>query len=124
MMFVLADGAMHAHMSEMPVGTYKKGHRHGADFHVMCVTGHSYSLLWYDNDEITRVDWSHGTVFAPPDMMFHQHFNASDEEDLVSLVMKAKPLFLFMHMLFQKVAKYPPKEPVPGWEHWEPPKDL
>ena len=78
MMFVLADGAMHAHMSEMPVGTYKKGHRHGADFHVSCVTGHGYSLLWYDGeDDFTRVDWKHGTVFAPPDMMFHQHFNAA-----------------------------------------------
>ncbi len=77
-MFVLADGAMHAHMSEMPVGTYKKGHRHGADFHVMCATGYGYSLLWYEGDEdFTRVDWSHGTVFAPPDMMFHQHFNAA-----------------------------------------------
>jgi uncharacterized RmlC-like cupin family protein len=76
-MFVLADGAMHAHMSEMPVGTYKKGHRHGADFHVMCATGHGYSLLWYKDAEFTRVDWKHGTVFAPPDMMFHQHFNSS-----------------------------------------------
>ncbi len=77
-MFVLADGAMHAHMSEMPVGTYKKGHRHGADFHVMCATGHGYSLLWYEGQgDFTRVDWTHGTVFAPPDMMFHQHFNAA-----------------------------------------------
>jgi quercetin dioxygenase-like cupin family protein len=77
-MFVLADGTMHAHMSEMPVGTYKKGHRHGADFHVMCVTGQGYSILWYDDDkEFTKVPWEHGTVFAPPDMMFHQHFNTS-----------------------------------------------
>ncbi|MCH7485672.1 MAG: cupin domain-containing protein, partial [Proteobacteria bacterium] len=39
MMFVLADGTMHAHSSEMPVGTYKKAHRHGADFHVSCIHG-------------------------------------------------------------------------------------
>jgi hypothetical protein len=69
---------MHAHSSEMPVGTYKKGHRHGADFHVYAVTGHGYSLLWYDGDEdFVRIDWEHGVVFAPPDMMFHQHFNTA-----------------------------------------------
>jgi mannose-6-phosphate isomerase-like protein (cupin superfamily) len=80
MMFVLADGTMHAHISEMPVGTYKKGHRHGADFHVYAVTGHGYSLLWYDGDtDFHRVDWRHGVVYAPPDRMFHQHFNTSPD---------------------------------------------
>ena len=80
MKFILADGTMHTHSSEMPVGTYKKGHRHGADFHVFCVKGTGYSLLWYDmDDKIERVDWEHGVVFAPPDGMFHQHFNTSNE---------------------------------------------
>lgn len=79
-MFVLADGTMHAHVSEMPVGTYKKGHRHGADFHIFAVTGEGYSLLWYEGDEdFKRVDWRHGVVYAPPDAMFHQHFNVSAE---------------------------------------------
>jgi hypothetical protein len=79
-MFVLSDGTMHAHMSEMPVGTYKKGHRHGADFHIFPVTGEGYSLLWYEGDgDFVRVDWRHGTVYAPPDMMFHQHFNVSPQ---------------------------------------------
>ena len=77
-MFVLADGTMHAHISEMPVGTYKKGHRHGPGFHVMCVTGHGYSLLWYvDQMDFLRIDWKHGVVFPPADKQFHQHFNTS-----------------------------------------------
>jgi uncharacterized RmlC-like cupin family protein len=80
MMFVLADGTMHAHLSQMPVGTYKKAHRHGPDFHVFAVTGHGYSLLWYDIARVlVRVDWRHGVVFAPPDQMFHQHFNTSGD---------------------------------------------
>lgn len=80
MMFILADATMHAHMSQMPVGTYKKAHRHGPDFHVFAVTGHGYSLLWFDAaKDLVRVDWQHGVVFAPPDQMFHQHFNTSPD---------------------------------------------
>jgi uncharacterized RmlC-like cupin family protein len=76
--FVLADSTMHAHISEMPVGAYKKAHRHPADYHVMCVTGQGYSLFWYEGDkDFVRIEWKHGTVFAPPDQMFHQHFNAA-----------------------------------------------
>lgn len=79
MKFILAEGTMHAHSSEMPVGTYKKAHRHGADFHVYTVTGHGYSLLWYEDDQdFQRIDWNHGVVFAPPDNMFHQHYNTCD----------------------------------------------
>ena len=78
MMFVLADGTMHAHMSEMPVGTYKKAHRHEADFHIFPVTGQGYSLFWYEGErDYHRFDWRHGAVYAPPDMIFHQHFNTS-----------------------------------------------
>ena len=77
---ILADGVLHCHLSEMPVGTYKKAHRHTPDTHVYSVTGEGYSLLWYDGDQdFTRIDWKHGWVFAPPDMMFHQHFNTSTE---------------------------------------------
>jgi len=79
-MFALADGTMHAHVSEMPVGTYKKGHRHGSDFHVFAVSGQGYSIYWYEGDkDFERFDWQHGAVFAPADRQFHQHFNTSPE---------------------------------------------
>ena len=83
--FILADSALHAHASEMPVGTYKKAHRHGAGAHVFAVTGSGYTLMWNEGDlkgedgDFERHEWKHGFVFAPPDGMFHQHFNTSPE---------------------------------------------
>ena len=76
--FLLSEGSMGAHASEMPVGTYKKGHRHGAGLHIFCVHGSGYSLFWYEGDrDFQRVEWRHGMCYAPPDNMFHQHFNTS-----------------------------------------------
>jgi mannose-6-phosphate isomerase-like protein (cupin superfamily) len=76
--FCLADGLIHTHCSEMSVGTYKKAHRHSPDFHVFIVAGHGYSLFWYEGEpDFTRIDWAHGSVFAPTDMIFHQHYNTS-----------------------------------------------
>jgi hypothetical protein len=46
------------------------------------------------------------------------------QDESIVLVMKAKPLFLFMHLLFQKVVEYPPKEAGPGQENYNPPTDL
>jgi hypothetical protein len=78
--FVLADGTMHAHSSEIPVGRYKKAHRHAAGTHVHAVTGEGYSLLWYEGDsEFKEIPWRHGIMYTPPFWMLHQHFNTSNQ---------------------------------------------
>jgi hypothetical protein len=76
---LISEGSMGAHVSEMPVGTYKKGHRHGPGLHIFFIHGSGYTLLWYEGDrDFQRVDWRHGMCFAPPDNMFHQHFDTSE----------------------------------------------
>jgi oxalate decarboxylase/phosphoglucose isomerase-like protein (cupin superfamily) len=78
--FVLADGTMHAHISQMPKGRYKKAHRHAAGSHVHAIDGAGYTLLWFEGDsDFVEVPWEHGFMYSPPFWMYHQHFNTGSQ---------------------------------------------
>lgn len=75
--FELADNGLVAHVSEFKVGTYKKGHRHGPGAHVVILEGKGYSLMWTDQlKTFEDISWKPGTMFVPPGLWWHQHFNA------------------------------------------------
>jgi len=73
--FNLAKGSMNSHISQFPVGTYKKAHCHGPGAHVIILGGEGYSLMWPEGEEPRRYDWHVGTMIVPPNLWFHQHFN-------------------------------------------------
>ena len=73
--FNLAKGSMNSHISQFPVGTYKKAHAHGPGAHVVILSGEGYTLMWPEGEEAQRYEWQVGTMIVPPNMWFHQHFN-------------------------------------------------
>jgi gentisate 1,2-dioxygenase len=92
----------------------KHGHLNSAVFYVLKGYGH-------DVHDGRRIEWKAGDVMIVENGCVHQHFNDDPENEAILLVFKAKPLFLFMHLLFQKIVEYPPKT---GHEDFTPPADL
>jgi oxalate decarboxylase/phosphoglucose isomerase-like protein (cupin superfamily) len=74
--FNMAKGSIASHISQFPVGTYKKAHAHGPGAHVIVLTGEGYSLMWPEGEEPRRYEWQVGTMIVPPNKFFHQHFNS------------------------------------------------
>ena len=74
--FNMARGTIASHISQFPIGTYKKAHAHGPGAHVIILTGEGYSLMWPEGEEPQRFDWQVGTLVVPPNMWLHQHSNS------------------------------------------------
>jgi oxalate decarboxylase/phosphoglucose isomerase-like protein (cupin superfamily) len=73
--FSMAKGSMNSHISQFPIGTYKKAHAHGPGAHVIVMSGEGFSLMWPGGEAPRRYEWREGTMIVPPNMWFHQHFN-------------------------------------------------
>jgi oxalate decarboxylase/phosphoglucose isomerase-like protein (cupin superfamily) len=73
--FSMAKGNMNSHISQFPIGTYKKAHAHGPGAHVIVMSGEGYSLMWPEGEEPRRYEWKEGSMIVPPNLWYHQHFN-------------------------------------------------
>ncbi|MDH5557936.1 MAG: cupin domain-containing protein [Alphaproteobacteria bacterium] len=111
--------SIETHIDAFAPGGYgqKHGHMNSAVFFVLKGKGH-------DIHDGRRLDWEAGDALIVENACVHQHLSDDKDDETIVLVMKAKPLFLFMHMIFQKVVDYPPTDPAPGQEGYEPPASL
>ena len=62
-------------ISEFPVGTYKKAHRHGPGAHIITLEGSGYTLEWNQGKELVEFPWKNGTCYTALNSFWHQHFN-------------------------------------------------
>ena len=108
-----------SHIEAYAPGAYgqKHGHLNSAVFYVLKGHGH-------DVHDGRHIEWEAGDVMIVENGCVHQHFNDDPDNEAILLVFKAKPLFLFMHLLFQKIVEWPPDTLPPGQDDYKPPTDL
>ena len=101
--------SLHIHLEEFGPGgkSQKHGHVNEAAFYIIDGKG-------YDIHDGVRYDWEAGDVAIVHNNCVHQHFNADTYQPARALVIKTKPMYLFMNMLFQQTVE--PKDKVPTLE--------
>lgn len=101
----------HLHLEEYGPGgrSQKHGHVNEAAFYILDGEG-------YEIHDGVRHDWRAGDVVVVPNNCVHQHFNASSTRPARALVIKTKPMYMFMNMLFQKQVLPRPSDPATGGE--------
>jgi len=98
----------HLYLEEYGPGgrSQKHGHVNEAAFYILDGNG-------YEIHDGVRYDWSAGDVAIVHNNCVHQHFNADAERPARALVIKTKPMYLFMNMLFQKQVEPRQTTPTP-----------
>jgi gentisate 1,2-dioxygenase len=104
----------HLHLEEYAPGgkSQKHGHVNEAAFYILDGKG-------YEIHDGVRYDWQAGDVAIVHNNCVHQHFNASTDKPARALVIKTKPMFMFMNMLFQQLVEPRPTTPAPGAERFK-----
>lgn len=106
---------IHVHEIVQAPGGYgqKHGHMNGALMYVLEGKGHEI------HDGV-RYDWEAGDAILVGNARVHQHLNDSKTRQARLLVIKAKPLFMFLNLFLQKTVFFPSSEPLPGFEDFKP----
>jgi gentisate 1,2-dioxygenase len=99
---------VHIHLEEYAPGgkSQKHGHVNEAVFYILDGEG-------AEIHDGVRYEWEAGDAAIVHNNCVHQHFNRNPDRPARALVMKTKPMYVFMNMLFQKMIEKTPQEPTP-----------
>lgn len=108
----------HLHLEEYSPGgkSGKHGHVNEAAFYILDGVG-------YEIHDGIRYDWQAGDIAIVHNNCVHQHFNDDPDRPARALVIRTKPTYLFMNLLFQKQVIPRPSAPAPGAIDYRP-RDL
>ena len=101
----------HIHLEEYAPGGHSQKHGHVNEAAFYILDGEGYEI----HDGI-RYDWKAGDVAIVHNNCVHQHFNADPDRPARALVLKAKPMYMFLNMLFQAQVEPRPDKAMPGKE--------
>jgi quercetin dioxygenase-like cupin family protein len=87
---------LQVHFVELPPGKSNNGHGHQNEAIFYVLEGRGYEI----HDDV-RYDWEAGDAVIVHTDSVHRHFNASDDERAVCLVVKAKSTWLFLGLIQQ-----------------------
>ncbi len=116
---------LHIHLEEYAPGakSQKHGHVNEAVFYILDGEG-------AEVHDGVRYEWDAGDVAIVHNNCVHQHFNRNPEKPARALVLKTKPMYVFMNMLFQQTIEKRATEPTehgkgfiargePAWDEHE-----
>jgi len=109
---------LHIHLQEFAPGgvSNKHGHVNEAVFYILDGEG-------VEEHDGVQYEWEAGDIVVVHNNCVHQHMNRSQTKPARSLVMKTKPMYIFMNMLFQKRIKSSPKVPTANGVGYVPRRD-
>jgi Gentisate 1,2-dioxygenase len=100
------------HLSEIPAGGEKQGHRHLDEATFYIVSGHGWSELRQGDDvPDQRVDWRAGDIVTIPSNAWHKHYNADPDLPALQLAFKntrwLRKLFHSREFVYQNDFRFP-----------------
>jgi quercetin dioxygenase-like cupin family protein len=107
--------SLQIHIYEMAPEGQSQNHVHQNEALMYILNGEGYEI--HDGK---RYEWEPGDLALIHGGCAHKHYSKDPDNPARALIIKNKPMYLFLHLIDQQYIKKVPEEPIEGWEDYEP----